>query len=150
MLQRQGQGLGKLGKVRNHGGGLPEGSILLEGDKIEVLPGQKTTDVFGCGPQGIVGGDGDEHRTAIAQMTFGGHGDGAVGNAVGQLCQGVASTGGNHQHIQQLFWANWLHLGKGVERGRAAKLLDSLDMFPGGAEAAVYRIGGFGKMGIRV
>ena len=47
---------------------------------------------------------------AVAQMSLGRHGHRRVGHAVGQLGQGVAGAGTDHQHIQQLFGADGLRL----------------------------------------
>ena len=72
-LQGRLGGGGDQGEVGHQGGGLVQGIVLAEGDKVDVFPGQQRPDGGGGGGQPVVGGGGDEQgrplrRWALAAM----------------------------------------------------------------------------------
>ena len=105
-FQRCVQCLGDLFKIRNHAGMLADGIVLSKGNKIIMLSGEKSPDVFGGAAECIVGRNGQHHRSPVPKMAFCCHSYRAVCNAVGQLSQSVSCAGGNDQRIQKLSWAD--------------------------------------------
>ena len=106
-------GLGGLchqGEVGDQGGGLLYRVVLAEGDKVDVLTVEQAPQVGGRGGESVVGRGRDEHGPAVAQVRLSRHGDAGVGDAGGQLPQGISRTGGNNQQVQQLLGSNGLRL----------------------------------------
>ena len=66
---------------------------------------------------------------------------------MGELCQGISGAGGDDENVEQLLRPHRLHLGKGVQRRRAADGFRHDDMLPRRPEAAVNAVGGVGKNG---
>ncbi len=78
-------------------------------------------------------------------MAFGRHGNRTVGNAVGQLCQGVAGTGCNDQNIQKLFGTDGLDLGNGMQGLTAAEFGSSADVLVSSSKTTVDGVGTVGE-----
>ena len=110
-------------------------------------PGQQAAQAGGVAGQGVVAGYGDDYGPLVAQVGLAGQGHSGVGNAAGQLCQGVAGAGGDNQQIQQLFGADGLRLGDAGDGPGAADLLRLGDKVRRLAEAAVDAAGRLGENG---
>ncbi len=98
------------GEIRHQGTGLFFRIVLPEGDEIVILPHQQFPQIPGRTAQTVVGRHGDYHWPVVAQMGLRRHGHGGVGDAVGQLAQGVACAGRDDQYIQQLLRPDWLRI----------------------------------------
>ena len=62
--------LGDEGEVRHQRIGLGDKVILSKGDEEDVLHRQQRADVGGAAAEAIVGGDGEKHIAAVAQVRF--------------------------------------------------------------------------------
>ena len=87
--------------------------------------------------KGIVGGYRNQNRSAVSQMALRRHSHGGVGDAVGQLCQGISGAWGDHQRIQQLLGANWFHFRDGQQGISAADIRRGFQMLSRRSEASV-------------
>ena len=79
-----------------------------------MLTSQKLPDIFRSTGQPVIGGDCNNHRSPVPQVTFYSHGYRRVSNGVSKLCQCIAGAGCNNQCIKQLFGANWFHAFDGL------------------------------------
>ena len=77
--------------------------VLSVRDEIVMFPCHKLCYVFSSGTQCVIRGNCDQNGSAVAQMTFGCHGYGAVGNAVREFGEGIAGAGSNNKNIKKLF-----------------------------------------------
>lgn len=123
-------------------------SSCPKGTKIVVLPGKEPANILRRARQRVVAGYGDEHRTAVAQVAFRRHGHRGVGDGMGELCQRISGAGGDDEDVEQLLWPHRLHLGKGVQRRRAAMVSAMTICSRAVPEAAVNAISGVGENGV--
>ena len=101
--------------MRHQRAGLRFGCVLPEGDEEIVVAVQKRADVFGIGGEAVIGGNCQNDGALIAKVRFAGKRYRAVGDPGRQLCKGVARAGGDDERVEQLFRADGLHGGYGVQ-----------------------------------
>ena len=130
-FQSGAQSLRDLLKVGHEGVWLGDGIVLTKGGKIDVLAGQESADVAEIGREGIVTGQRDDEGAVGAQMRLGGHADGGIGDAVGDLGEGIPGTGADEQSLQRDAGAQRLGIGNGAHDLSAANILDLPDKIRG-------------------
>ena len=119
--------------------------------KVEGTVTKDTTEAKpGVAGKTVVGRDGEDDRALVAQVGLGGHGDAGVGDAGGQLAQGVAGAGCDQQYIQQLFRTDGFGLGQGVPNLTTADFLDAAAKLLRTAKAGIGFIGVWGQDGIQL
>ena len=92
-------GVGQFGEVGDHGARLFLGTVLPEGDKIIVLAVQKRADVRSVSGERVVGGDGENDGRFVAEVGFGGEGDGGVSDTVCELRNRVSRAGSDDERV---------------------------------------------------
>ena len=135
---------GDLAEVGHQGAGLVGGVVLAEGDEKHIPAVEQNPQVGGGRAQAVVGGRRQHQGPAVAQVGFSRHGDGGIGDAVGQLAQGIARAGAHDQHIQQPLGPDGLRPGHGGYHPPAADALHLPHEVVGRAEAGVgarHRLG---------
>ena len=79
------QTFGEEGKVCHQGVGFACGVVLEHGDEKDALAEKEGGDVLEVAGEAVVGGEGEEEGTVTAEVGFGCHGDGGVGDAPGDF-----------------------------------------------------------------
>ena len=115
--------------------------VLTHGDEVDRATGDqlgKAAEVLG---EAVVCGEGDEQGSIGAQMCFCRHCDGRVGDASGDLCQGVARAGRNYEGVEGRFRAERLCRLHGVNSSSATEGFDPRDKVGGQPKSGVGGIG---------
>ena len=98
----------------------------------------------------IILGEGDEQGSVASEVCLRRHGHGGIGDAVGDLRQGVARAGGNYHSIKGCFGAEGLGCLNGVDYLPAAEGLDAFYKVLCPAEACVGGVGSLAHYGLKL